>query len=105
MSTKTLPDKRQSLQTPSRKGIFNWDGLFYLATKGSAVVIAAVLALVAMFLTLQAWPAISNPDLRLRMRGRTEMVSIWEYVAPQLFGSDGRPGDCLAAIYGAGSIY
>ena len=54
MSTKTLPDKRQSLQTPSRKGIFNWDGLFYLATKGSAVVIAAVLALVAMFLTLQA---------------------------------------------------
>lgn len=87
MSTKTLPETQESKQAPSRKGIFNWDGLFYLATKGSAVVIAAVLALVAMFLTLQAWPAISNPDLRLRMRGRTEMVSIWEYVAPQLFGT------------------
>lgn len=87
MSTETLPEKQESKPAFSRKGIFNWDGLFYLATKGSAVVIAAVLALVAMFLTLQAWPAISNPDLRLRMRGRTEMVSIWEYVAPQLFGT------------------
>ncbi|MDO4664948.1 MAG: phosphate ABC transporter permease subunit PstC [Actinomycetaceae bacterium] len=84
MTTATAP-------TPTplafRKSLFNWDGIFALATKGSALTIAIVLALVALFLTMLAWPALVDPSLRLPMRGRVEPVSIWEYVAPQLYGT------------------
>lgn len=66
------------------------DKIFYGLSFGSAIAILVILAAVALFLIIQALPAIvanwqTNPDLH---EGPTvAFASFWDYVAPLIFGT------------------
>lgn len=57
-----------------------------LAT-AAAVLILGTLAAVAAFLIVRAWPALSDPSVRLRATGSADEVTIWQFTGPQVFGT------------------
>jgi phosphate transport system permease protein len=66
------------------------DRIFFGLSFGSAVLIMVILAAVALFLIIQAIPAIaanwsSNPDLKTGPTGG--FANFWSYVGPLLFGT------------------
>lgn len=61
--------------------------VFRAIATAAAVLILCTLAAVAIFLVLRAWPALSDPSLRLRTMGSSDEVSIWAFTAPQIFGT------------------
>ena len=61
--------------------------IFKTCATGAAVIILATLAAVAVFLVIQAWPAISDPSARFRTNGSGVEVSLWKLTAPQIFGT------------------
>lgn len=61
--------------------------IFRSGATAAAVTILVTLAAVATFLIIQAWPAISDPSVRVRTVGSAEQLNIWQFTAPQIFGT------------------
>jgi phosphate transport system permease protein len=61
--------------------------IFRSGSTAAAVTILVTLAAVAAFLIIQAWPAISDPSVRVRTVGSSDQLNIWQFTAPQIFGT------------------
>ena len=61
--------------------------IFRSGSTVAAVTILVTLAAVAAFLIIQAWPAISDPSVRVRTVGSSDQLNIWQFTAPQIFGT------------------
>lgn len=88
-TTSILPPQEEveseplSLTNTGRGGLGN--RIFAGLSTTAAIVIVAVLAAVAIFLLLRAWPAFTSPaDV---IAGTTGGTSFWAYVAPLAFGT------------------
>lgn len=67
--------------------------VFRSGATAAAVTILVTLAAVAAFLIIRAWPAISDPSVRVRTVGSADELSIWQFTGPQIFGT------ILAALF------
>lgn len=61
-------------------------GFRYLAV-WSGILILAVLASVAIFLIIEAWPALKNPDLASEVAWIPQGGNLWSVVGPLIFGT------------------
>lgn len=61
--------------------------VFRTLATGAAVLILSTLAAVAVFLVIEAWPALSDTTQTFTTTGSSEAVSIWRFTLPQVFGT------------------
>ncbi|MDU0968922.1 MAG: phosphate ABC transporter permease subunit PstC [Actinomycetaceae bacterium] len=61
--------------------------VFKALAAGAGIVILATLAAVAIFLAIEAWPALTDTTARFRSMGQAEPVSLLALTGPQLFGT------------------
>lgn len=84
----------RDLSAPASQRLKNGSGtgkvanrVFEWTSRGAGIMILAALAAVAAFLIIQAWPALSNPNLRIQVIGQGEPSGLLGFTLPQLFGS------------------
>lgn len=61
--------------------------VFSAAAAGAGILILATLAAVAIFLAIEAWPALTDTSATFRAMGAAKPVALLELTAPQLFGT------------------
>lgn len=61
--------------------------IFGSLSTAAAVLILCTLAAVAIFLVIEAWPALSDTTQVFNTAGSSDAVSIWRFTAPQVFGT------------------
>jgi phosphate transport system permease protein len=74
--------KRRS--QPASRGLDRW---FRYVAVGSGILILAVLASVALFLIIEAMPALTNPDLAAEVPWIPAGGNLWSVVGPLIFGT------------------
>jgi phosphate transport system permease protein len=80
--TPSEPGKQRAPQRPA-------DVIFSSSARAAGVLILVILAAVAAFLVVQAWPAIQTPsdELAERMHWASDITSLLDYVGPLVFGT------------------
>ena len=80
--TPSEPGKQRAPQRPA-------DVIFSSSARAAGVLILVILAAVAAFLVVQAWPAIQTPsdELAERMHWAADITSLLDYVGPLVFGT------------------
>ncbi|QOX81504.1 phosphate ABC transporter permease subunit PstC [Nanchangia anserum] len=61
--------------------------IFAALAGGAGILILATLAAVAIFLAIEAWPALTDSSARFRAMGQAQPVSLLALTGPQLFGT------------------
>jgi phosphate transport system permease protein len=81
-NTPSAPGKQSAPQRPA-------DVIFSSSARAAGVLILVILAAVAAFLIVQAWPAIDTPSAELaeRMHWTADITSLFGYVGPLVFGT------------------